>query len=213
MAEQIPDINLFMMCPTLNNEAVRKLPEGFHVRYCRENELDIWKAIHFDTPELAKKHYDFMTGYFTTVYSPKKDLFYRKCLFVCNKDDKPVGTCFVWKSYNTIYTLHWFKVLEEYEGRGIGRALLSIVMKSLPKEKYPLFLHTQPSSYRAIKLYSDFGFGLLSDPVIGSRQNDLDECLPILEKYMPESDFKKLQIVQAPQFFLTAVCSTNTNEF
>ena len=169
--------------------------------------------MHFDTPELAKKYYDFMTEFFATVYLPMKDLFYQKCLFICNKDDKPVGTCFVWKSYNTIYTLHWFKVLKEYEGRGIGRALLSIVMERLSQDEYPVFLHTQPSSYRAIKLYSDFGFYLLSNPVIGSRQNDLEECLPILEKYMPKSDFKKLQIVQAPKFFLDTVCSTNTSEF
>lgn len=82
MAEQIPDKNLFMMCHTLNKDAVRKLPKGFHVRYCRENELDIWKAMHFDTPELAKKYYDFMTEFFATVYLPMKDLFYQNvCLF------------------------------------------------------------------------------------------------------------------------------------
>src|SRR5699024_5149220 len=129
------------------------------------------------------------------------------------KDDKPIGTCFVWKSYNTIYTLHWFKVLKEYEGRGIGRALLSIVMKSLSKDEYPIFLHTHPSSYRAIKLYSDFGFCLLSDPLIGSRKNDLEECLPILEKYMTRSDFNKLKIIKAPQFFMNAVSSANKSEF
>ncbi|MBS4203069.1 GNAT family N-acetyltransferase [Lederbergia citrea] len=213
MADQIPDKNLFMMCQTLNTDALRKLPKGFHVRYCRKNELDIWKAMHFNTPEIAMKYYDFMTDYFNSVYLPKKDLFYQSCLFICNKFDKPVGTCFVWKSYNTIHTLHWFKVLKEYEGIGIGRALLSIVMERLSQDEYPVFLHTQPSSYRAIKLYSDFGFHLLSDPVIGNRKNDLEDCLPILEKFMPESDFKKLRIVRAPKFFLDAVCSTNTSEF
>jgi hypothetical protein len=28
--------------------------------------------------------------------------------------------------------------------------------------EYPVYLHIQPSSFRAIKLYSDFGFSLLS---------------------------------------------------
>lgn len=213
MEEQIPDKNLFMMCRKLENDAVKKLPEGLYVRYCRKNELDIWKAMHFDTPELAARYHDFMTAYFNDVYLPKGNLFYRRCLVVCDKDDKPIGTCFLWNSYNTIWTLHWLKVLKEYEGRGIGRALLSIVMESLSESEYPVFLHTQPSSYRAIKLYSDFGFCFLSDPVIGNRQNDLEECLPILERYMPRSDFEKLKIAPAPQLFLNAVCSTNTNEF
>lgn len=213
MEEQIPDKNLFMMCRKLNNDATRKIPNGFHVRYCRKNELDIWKAIHFDTPEFAMKYYDFMTEYYNNVYLPKGDLFFQRCLFVCDQGDKPIGTCFLWKAYNSIWTLHWFKVLKDFEGKGIGRALLSIVMKSLPKDDYPIFLHTQPESYRAIKLYSDFGFYLLADPVIGNRQNDLDECLPVLQRYMPRSDFEKLKIDYAPKFFLNGVCSTNINEF
>jgi len=213
MQEQIPDKNIFMMCSKLNHDAVSKMPKGFHVRYCRENELDTWKALHFDTPELAEEYYDYMTQFFYDVYLPKGDLFYKRCLFVCNADDHPVGTCFVWKSYNAIWTLQWFKVLKEFEGRGIGRALLSIVMTSLTEDELPLFLHTQPSSYRAIKLYSDFGFHLISDPVIGSRRNEIDECMPILKKYMPTSDYNKLRFVRAPQFFLNAVGTSDINEF
>lgn len=213
MEEQIPDKNLFMMCRKLENDAVITLPKDFHVRNCRKNELDTWKAIHFDTSELAMEYYNFMTEYFNDVYLPKGELFYQRCMFVCDQNDKPIGTCFLWKSYNAIWTLHWLKVSKEYEGKGIGRALLSIVMKGLSESEYPIFLHTQPSSYRAIKLYSDFGFCLLSDPVIGDRQNDLEECLPILQKYMPRSDFEELKIARAPQFFLDAVCSTNINEF
>lgn len=213
MEEQIPDKNLFMMCRKLDNDATRELPNGFHVRYCRKNELDIWKAMHFDTLELATKYYDFMKEYFNDVYLPKGDLFFQRCIFVCDQEDKPIGTCFLWKSYNSIWTLHWFKVLKDYEGEGVGRALLSIVMKNLPENEYPIFLHTQPESYRAIKLYSDFGFCLLADPVIGNRQNDLDECLPVLQRYMLQSDFEKLEFGHAPQFFLDAVCSTKMNEF
>lgn len=213
MEEQIPDKNLFMMCRNLENDAAIELPKGFYVRYCRKSELDTWKAMHFDTPKLATEYYNFMTEYFNEVYLPKGDLFYQSCIFICNENDKPIGTCFLWKAYNMIWTLHWFKVLKDYEGKGIGRALLSIVMKSLSENEYPIFLHTHPSSYRAIKLYSDFGFCLLSDPVIGNRQNDLDECLPILQRYMPHSDFEKLKTVRAPQFFLDAVCRPEKEEF
>ncbi len=213
MEEQIPDKNLFMMCRKLENDAVTELPKDLYVRYCRKNELDTWKAIHFDTSKLATEYYDFMTEYFNQVYLPKGDLFYHSCIFVCNEDDKPIGTCFLWKAYNTIWTLQWFKVLKGYEGKGIGRALLSVVMKRLSQCEYPIFLHTHPSSYRAIKLYSDFGFCLLSDPIIGNRQNDLDECLPILQNFMPHSDFEKLETAQSPQFFLNAVRCSDIEEF
>jgi len=213
LEDNIPDKNLFMMCPQFEHDAARELPMGFHVRYCKPSELDTWKAMHFDTPEEAAEYHAFMTQYFNDMYFPKGDLFYHTCLFVCDQDDRPIGTGFLWKAYDMIWTLHWLKVLKEYEGKGIGRALLSVVMKSISEKEYPVFLHTHPSSYRAIKLYSDVGFRLLSDPFIGNRQNDLDECLPILQKYMPQQDFEQLKVDQAPQFFLDAVGRSDIDEF
>jgi ribosomal protein S18 acetylase RimI-like enzyme len=213
MEKEIPDKNLCMMCKNLNTNALAELPYGYHVRTCRRNELEIWKKMPFDDEDTAKQYKDFMTRFFNDVYAGKEDLFFEKCLFVCDNKDIPVGTCFAWKAYDRITTIHWFKVIKEYEGLGIGRALLSIVMQSIPKEEYPVFLHTQPASFRAIKLYSDFGFALLTDPVIGYRKNDLEECLPILETLMYKKDFQKLQFEQAPENFLKAVKSRYVDEF
>ena len=213
MPGELPDKNLFMMCETLNRGALGTLPPGFHARTCRREELDLWKRIHFDTLEEARKYYSFMTEFFENVYAPKGDLFYQKCTFVCGADDVPVGTCFIWKAYDAVNTIHWFKVVKSHEGRGIGRALLSLVMEELRAEDYPVFLHTQPGSYRAIKLYSDFGFALLSDPVIGNRVNHLEECLPMLKELVPEDVFRNLKIARAPQFFLDAVKSSEIHQF
>lgn len=199
--EEIPDLNVFMVCEALNFDALSEMPVGYSVRNCRPDELDIWKAMPFDSPELAKEFDGFMTGFFNDTYGGKEELFFAKTLFVCNSEDKPIATCFIWKAYNEFNTVHWFKVLKEYEGKGIGRALLSIVMRDLKAEDYPVYLHTQPASFRAIKLYSDFGFALLSGEKFGSRKNDLDECLPILEKFMPKKYFQNLKITTAPKEF------------
>ena len=50
------------------------------------------------------------------------------------------------------------------EGKGLGRALLTEILKNAG---LPIYLHTQPTPARAIKLYSDFGFKLTTDPIIG----------------------------------------------
>ena len=213
MNAQIPDMNLFMMCEELNKKALSDMPSGFLVRNCRKDELDIWKAMPFDQPGLAKQYYDFMTKFYNSVYAKNGDLFFQKCLFVCNQDDMPIATCFSWKAYGKITTIHWLKVLKNYEGKGIGRALLSIIMTSLHHNEFPVFLHTQPSSYRAIKLYSDFGFYLLSDSIIGNRRNDLHKCLPILKKHMHSQDYQNLRIAKSPKYFLEIVGSTNKIEF
>ena len=213
MTEEIPDKNIFMMCKALNQSALVAMPAGYSVRKCRRDELTIWMQMPFDNPVEAKEYEGFMKEFFETVYGADKDLFFEKVLFVYDESDVPVGTCFIWKSYKEFNTIQWLKVKQGYEGLGIGRALLSIILKELKEEDYPVYLHTQPGSYRAIKLYSDFGFCLLSDKVIGTRENDLEECLPILQQYMPKSDYEHLKIGEAPKYFINKLKEFDTIEF
>lgn len=213
MHEEIPDKNIFMMCKSLNESALSNLAKEFDVRNCREDELRIWKQMPFDNPEEAKEYESFMDDYFKTVYSVQEELFFQKTLFVCNQADEPIATCLLWKAYKEFNTIHWLKVKKEYEGLGIGRALLSIIMRNLPKQDYPVYLHTQPGSYRAIKLYSDFGFKLLTDDWIGNRKNEIGECLPILKKCMPAKDYNNLQTINAPSYFLERLKEVDTIEF
>ena len=213
MGDHFADKNLFMMCTHLNEDALTELPKDYYIRNCQENELDIWKAMPFNDPETAKENFGSMTEYFDSVYGNYKEDFFKKCFFICNLNDKPIGTCFLWKAYNKINTIHWYKVIQEYEGKGIGRALLSYIMKTANKNDYPIYLHTHAGCNRAIKLYSDFGFELLRDPKIGNRKNDLEECLPYLEKIMPGQYFRKLKMTNAPKYFLDVVNSSKIDEF
>lgn len=206
-------MHLFMVCHDLNASALRPLPDGFSVRTCRPDEVDLWKGIHFNTPEDRERYKPMMTEYFDRVYAPQADLFHQRCLFACDAADTPVGTVFVWKAYAAFNSIHWFKVARPFEGRGLGRALLSIAMQDLTQNDYPVYLHTHPTSYRAIKLYSDFGFKLISDPVIGYRPNNLQDTMPYLQQQMPTSAFAKLDIVKAPTAFMEAVAGSTQGEF
>jgi GNAT superfamily N-acetyltransferase len=211
--EEIPDKNIFMMCSALNRNSLTELPTNYYVRNSKSDELGIWKMMPFDDADLAKKYDGFMSDYFTTTYGGKEELFFSKTFFVCDSQDRPIATCLSWRAYDEFNTIQWLKVLKEYEGKGIGRALLSIVMQELEMLDYPIYLHTQPSSFRAIKLYSDFGFSLLSGNNFGIRSNDLDESLPILEQFMPKEYFQKLRIVIAPKEFEDILSKYDTNQF
>jgi dihydroorotase len=48
---------------------------------------------------------------------------------------------------------------------------------------------------------------------VGSRENDLEECLPILKEYMPEAAFAALNTIAAPRFFLDAADSSPVSQF
>jgi ribosomal protein S18 acetylase RimI-like enzyme len=208
------DGNIFMMCENVDLSAFSVLPPGFSVRYCRKDELPLWKAFPFDDEAAAKDNEKYMADFFNRVYAPKGELFFRRCKFIVEEDtDKPVATCFAWRLYDRITTIHWFKTLKEYENRGIGRALLTIVMSELAPSDYPVYLHTQPESYRAIKLYSDFGFYLLDDRQIGARKNHLTESLPYLKEKMPADAYANLKFASAPEEFLRAADSSETSDF
>jgi len=211
--DRLPDRNLFMMCRRLNPDALRGLPAGYHIRHCRKDELERWKAMPFDDPGAANTNHEYMTRWFERVYAPKGELFYRTCLFVCDQHDTPIATGFVWHAYDAFNTIHWLKVLLGYEGRGIGRALLAHMLARLGSRDYPVYLHTQPESYRAIKLYSDFGFSFLTDPVIGTRTNHLEACLPFLSRHMRAADYRRLSTTRAPKEFLETLKTEEEPEF
>ena len=211
--EAIPEKDLFMMCETLDPSALSAMPERYSVRLCREDEVDEWIALHVDDPSQQMEIETMMKEYFGRVYAKHGGLFFQRCLFACDERNRPVGTCFIWKAYGRVNTLHWLKVRKDQEGKGIGRSLLSHVMQTLSADAYPVFLHTHPSCFRAIKLYSDFGFAFLTDDRIGYRPNDLEECLPILSRVMPTSAYDRLRFIKAPQVFLDAAGSSEISEF
>lgn len=211
--KDIPDLNIFMMCEKLNENALKQLPKGFHVRSCRKDELEVWKQFPFDNAQDKVQYLDFMTDYYNSVYKKNEELFYKSCLFVCDSNDRPVATCFAWKSYESFYTIHWLKVLKEYEGMGLGRAILSIVMKQIPKEEYPIYLHTQPGSFRAIKLYSDFGFSILTDEYIGNRKNEIKDSIPYLKYFMGKEKFSPLTYAKSDGTFSEISSQYDTHQF
>jgi GNAT superfamily N-acetyltransferase len=215
MLEYNPDIGVFMMCDSLNPAALSSMPEGYHIRYIKKSELEFWKMMSMDgypNADHAAFH-KFISDYYDRIYAPQGELFYNTCLVVADEEDNPVATCFTWKLYNRFTTVHWYKTLKKCEGIGIGRALFSVVMSKLTPSDYPVYLHTQTGSFRAIHLYGDFGFKILKDKIIGNRRNELGESLPILKKLMPEEYYNSLQFDYAKPDFLACVAEYETDDF
>ena len=123
--EEIPDYNIFMMCEQLNESVLTELNTDYYFRNCRPDELEIWKAFPFDSDIVPVEYEDFMNQIIKDSYSENMDAFFQNTIFVCDKNDKPVATCSHWKAYRKINTIHWLKTIKAYEGKGIGRAVLS----------------------------------------------------------------------------------------
>jgi ribosomal protein S18 acetylase RimI-like enzyme len=211
--EALPDKNLFMMCERLNRDAFAPLPAGYHARTLRPDELAWWKAMPFDDLPSAEAHRPFMDQSFADCYGGMEELFFASTLVACDTRDTPVATCTLWRAYDAITTVHWLKVQRDHEGQGLGRALLTLVLEGLSEHSYPVYLHTQPESYRAIKLYSDFGFHLLAGERIGTRENHLDEGLEYLRRHMPDVEVQKLRVSEAPPRLLEVLAGATSHQF
>ncbi len=203
--QTIGGYNLFMVCEKPDKSAFRPLPSGYSIRLCREYEIEAWQHV-----VVEEQHVSYVGEYYDKVYAKKKDEFFRRCTFICDANDTPVASSFIWKSYDMVNTVGWFRVLPEHEGKGLGRALLTCLLSTA---EYPVYLHTQPTSICAIKLYSDFGFKLITNPVIGYRQNHLAESQIYLQKVMPKSDYERLQFVEVNDDLHKAALSSKQGEF
>jgi GNAT superfamily N-acetyltransferase len=207
------DDNLFMICRRLNHAAFSPLPPGFYVRQLHPNELSIWKALPFDDQLTAQTYLSFMDEFIHRTYAADLARFFTNTLVICEQNDQIVATCLLWRAYGLYTTVHWFKVRPAYENRGIGRALLSLVFAPVTDADMPIYLHTQSASFRAIKLYADFGFDLLTDKRIGQRDNHLEQCLPVLQAAMPAAAYEQLRFTTAPAAFIAGMALQHEDQF
>ena len=197
--------DLFMQCDVVNRVAFRSLPKGFSLRLCRHNEITTWKAIF-----AQGKYMDFVDSYYNKVYAPFEEEFFRRCLFVVDECDKPIATSGIWRSYGMINTLLGFFVIPEYEGQGIGRGLLSEVMRNVDE---PVYLHTHPTANKAIKLYSDFGFKFVIDSTVGYRKNILEKAYLYLRELLSKKGYSDLPTIKANPALLEAALLDEFAEF
>ena len=109
-----------------------------------------------------------------------------------------IGTCCAWfaeKDKKRVPVLHWLAVIPQYRNKGCARMLITEILKIF-SQKYgnqAIYLHTQPSSYQAIKLYNDFGFNIAREDCYGHTVNEYAEAIEILERVMDNKAFERLK--------------------
>ncbi len=201
-----------MMCERVPLASLSLLPNGYTFCSSRPDEFGVWKAFPFDNPAEAAEYDSFMETYFHDVYGHDEAGFFEATKFVCDLDDVPVATCAIWPAYGYLTTIQWLKVRKSHEGLGIGRALLSLLLTDLAAERFPVYLHTQPESFRAIKLYADLGFKILDNDT-GLWTNDYVEAMRELQNSMPPQFFAGLKLTTAPDSFVDIVRNQTKHEF
>ena len=158
-------------------------PEGFGIRPMRVDEGSLWLDIERD----AEDYLDMKDGTFEAEFSHDLQAVQWRSFIATNPKGAGVGTVSAW--YHTYRgeeygLLHWVAVRPAYQGRGLGKAMVSFALEKLAQWHDKVLLGTQAKRLPAIKLYLDFGFAPdLEEPGAVDAWRQIKEQLkhPLLE--------------------------------
>ncbi|MFC5529608.1 GNAT family N-acetyltransferase [Cohnella yongneupensis] len=182
--KSIPHYNVIMKRSAgipLPNSA---LPPGYSFSWYVPGKEEKWAEIEASVGEFD--HIEQGLDYFRTEYLPFRDELKRRLLFIRNEDGEEIGTITSWWNLTggrRDPSVHWFAVKKEYQGIGLGKALVSECLNRLQllEGDRDIYLHTQTWSYKAIGLYLKTGFEILSHESFAHYNNDYDKAVPILK--------------------------------
>ena len=185
--KSIPYKNIIMRADGLSPIFSWNLPEGFSLKTYEPGDEKEWAAIETSVGEFDS--WAEAEAYFVQTYLLHPAEIRRRCFLVLSSGGEYAGTCTAWYLPNgagETGVVHWFGVRPEYQGLGLGKALLGETMRFFQgADAYPAYLHTQSWSHKAIGLYVAAGFCLLKDTTFAENPNDYYEAMEVLKEKMP----------------------------
>ncbi len=187
-----------MRCDNVNSKAFRKPLEGFSIVQYNDNMKSVWISIQKEAGQFENYSDEDIVDYFEKTFLIDNGNIEERCFFLKDEaKDKYVGTCCAWfsnKGDKIVPVLHWLAVIPLYRNHGYARMLITQVMQyfTLNNEKEAVYLHTQPESFKAIKLYNDFGFNISKNDTYGNAVNEYEDSIVILKNIMDNESYLRL---------------------
>lgn len=188
----IPFYNVILRCDEYPWENV-VLPRGFAIAAYEKGYEKAWAELEygigdFDSADEAERY--FVESYLQA--AGKRD----GILFLLNEEKTVIGSCIAWQDKRgdeLVSSLHWLVVDEKYRGMGLGRALCHATMQIFrEREGLPVYIHTQPWSWKAIFLYLSLGFRLQKSDTFSHYENQYDAAMATLKNVVTEKQFLRL---------------------
>ena len=185
----IPFFNTILRCDSYTHQDVI-LPEGYKILSYQDGFENAWAELEyaiqdFDSLEEARQ-------YFVETYLQDRDQL-DKILFAVAPDGSIVGTCIAWQDLRQgawVSSLHWLVVDEKHQGLGLGRALCHAVMNIYKAQgNFPVYIHTQPWSWKAIFLYISLGFKLQKSDAFSHYVNQHEQAMATLKNVVTPEQY------------------------
>ena len=191
----IPYYNIIMKKDMPTAFASPALPAQFELHSYRPGVEQQWAELEYEIEDFPSVQA--ARAYFAKTYLSRSDLLARRGVFISDKESGGlVGACIAWfddQNGAPVSSLHWLITKEAYQGRGIGSALIAAALSIYEKENaFPVYLHTQPWSYQAIRLYHKFGFRLMKQDSFAGYENQYALAAPVLARYIEPKCMREL---------------------
>lgn len=189
----IPFYNTILRCDKYHPQQI-KLPDNYAiVPYKNGLEAD-WARLEcaigdFPSDEEAVQ-------YFMEKYHNKGNN--DDILFLLNDKRQIIGSCIAWideRQGNDVNSLHWLIVDEQYQGKNCGRALCCEAMNRFYlRNQKPIYIHTQPWSWKAILLYVSLGFRLQKTDTFCNYVNQYNCVMNTLKGILSPEQYHFLEL-------------------
>ena len=119
---------------------------------------------------------------FEQKFKPYTELLTEHCIFIVDDADRAVASAALWpgKHFGTEHwRIHWVAVDPDYQGMGMGKALMTCLMDIFNSEDHGkwLYVTSQSWNYCAINIYYHFGFRpYLGVQPVNWYSEDFDRC-------------------------------------
>ena len=194
----IPYAGMILRLDRYAPEPVR-LPDGCAIRPYLPGDEAAWarfEAEAGDFPSEAEAEAYFRSAFLSEPERMAKDGLFLLC------GGEPAGSCTAWHSVREgkeVGLLHWLVVSKRFRGRGFARQLCTAVLNRFSETGLmPVYLHTQPQSWKAILLYVSMGFRIQRTDTFAGRDNEYDSAMEILATVLDPGKMRLLEEASDP---------------
>ena len=186
----IPFYNIILRCDDYRYKEVN-LPHGFSIVSYKKGYEKAWAELEFSVGDFDSL--EEAQNYFVKSYTQNQEALFRIVRFLLNEDNTVIGSCIAWQDKRKdsfVASLHWLIVNEKYQGMGLGKALCCEMMNIFEEQRrFPVYIHTQPWSYKAIFLYLSLGFKLQKTDTFSHYTNEYHKAMATLKRVVTDEQF------------------------